>query len=378
MVLVSVTLAGPPNAGKSTLFNRLVRSDADRTNSNRLRSRNKISGRLVRYAGSAEPGGDDDDGRRRGKKHWARRRSPPRARGMTGGGAALVSAVAGTTRDANVLRGRLAGIDFEVVDTAGIDRSFDVASRGTAVARTRGGISRPQSAATTGPDGWVDDALLQTRSAMEASDVVFLVVDGRLRSLTSDVHETASQLRSLLPPPAAAAAAAAGGGRGRKTWPVVRVLVNKMESFVAYSHSSSSSFDDSGSNRSGGGGNGYPEVLREAERLGFGEPIPISALHGEGMAEIAAVIQEAANDRLAERAEAEEHQELLSKENNDDDDDEEGDDPAEPPPLKLAICGRYVGPVRRRTENTASNLGRRCPPVALSAFKNAHSPTYSP
>jgi GTPase len=219
--LVSVALLGPPNAGKSTLFNRLASESAVSASIKHIRSKNKkISGRLARSANV------------RGQPFQHVR------------GTAIVSSVPGTTRDVNVCRGRVAGIDFDLVDTAGIDVS---------------------SSSKMEQEVWMRDALRQTTIAAQRSDVVFLMVDGQLPRLTSDVHETAAQLRRL---PTGSSSDRSSSSESR----IVRVLVNKMEAMSVGE---------------------YPDVLEEAEALGFGEPIPISALHGEGMAEIASVIQEA-------------------------------------------------------------------------------------
>jgi predicted GTPase len=295
--LVSVTLAGPPNSGKSTLFNRLLASAKQK-----LRSDKKVSGRLVRY------GGPVDARRKRHGQRLVAGRSIREQQHV--GGTALVSDLPGTTRDANSARGRLAGIDFELVDTAGIDAA---AVSSSSARGSRRGEARGETSSS-----WMDDALLQTASAASRSDVVLLLVDGKLRGLTSDVLETASRLRSLPPLP---------GGRARR----IRVLVNKMESFVAFSSS---------------GDQAYPEVLREAARLGFGDPIPISALHGEGMADVAAVLQEAASELQSQEAAWAEASGALAEDYGDDENDgqDERDHSGEttPPPLKLAICGRYV------------------------------------
>jgi GTPase len=220
---------GPPNAGKSTLFNRLAADAAAFASIKHIRSKSKkVSGRLVRTAS-------------------VQGRPFPHVRGT-----AIVSSVPGTTRDVNACRGRIAGVDFDLVDTAGIDVS------------SSGKIQQ---------EGWMRDALRQTRIAAQQSDVVFLVVDGRLPRLTSDVHETASQLRRL-------PTSNSNINRESSDERTVRVLVNKMESMSVGE---------------------YPEVLEEAEALGFGEPIPISALHGEGMAEIASIIQEATDAKQNRR-----------------------------------------------------------------------------
>jgi GTPase len=270
---------GPPNAGKSTLFNRLVADSAASASIKHIRSKNKkVSGRLVRTA-------------------TARGRPFPHVRGT-----AIVSSVPGTTRDVNSCRGRVGGVDFDLVDTAGIDVS------------SSGKIQQ---------EGWMRDALRQTRIAAQQSDVVFLVVDGQLPRLTSDVHETASQLRKL--------PISNNNNREPSDERIIRVLVNKMESMSVGE---------------------YPDVLEEAEALGFGEPIPISALHGEGMAEIASIIQEATDAKQKRRSTVagvldptslvlEEEEDAETKTSELESAAETGTLPTDPTgPLVLAILGR--------------------------------------
>jgi GTP-binding protein len=211
----TVAIVGRPNVGKSTLFNRLV-----------------------------------------GKK------------------LALVHDTPGLTRDWREAEGQLMGLTFQVIDTAGLEESFDASIE----ARMR----------------------QQTERALERADMVLFVVDVRTGILPMDRY-FADWLRK----------------QKIKT----ALIVNKCESNKAL------------------------EGLYEAYELGFGEPIPVSAEHGDGMG----ILYDLLRPHI-ENAEKEEKR-------NDEDDIESlfqkytegseigfGDEPVSPEelenPIKIAIVGR--------------------------------------
>ncbi|MFV3076400.1 ribosome biogenesis GTPase Der [Niveispirillum fermenti] len=158
---LTVAIIGRPNVGKSTLFNRLV-----------------------------------------GKK------------------IALVDDTPGVTRDWRAADGRVGGLEFTVVDTAGLEDVFD----NSLEARMR----------------------QQTERAIERADVALFLVDARAGITAMDRH-FAAWLRKA----------------GKPTI----LVANKCEGVA-----------------------GRPGLL-EAFELGLGEPVPLSAEHGEGMADLVEALE---------------------------------------------------------------------------------------
>ena len=182
----TVAIVGRPNVGKSTLYNRLT-----------------------------------------GKRH------------------ALVDDQPGVTRDRREGEANLAGLEFTIFDTAGLE---DAESGSLAARMTE-----------------------QTQQAIAEADVTMLVVDGRAGITPMDKH-----FAKLI----------------RKTEKPVVLVVNKAE------------------------GGRASTAIAEANRLGFGEPVAISAEHGEGLVDLYDAL--AKFDKESDEAEVQE----------------------EAPPLQLAIVGR--------------------------------------
>ncbi|UVI39980.1 tRNA uridine-5-carboxymethylaminomethyl(34) synthesis GTPase MnmE [Qipengyuania spongiae] len=142
---IRVVLAGPPNSGKSSLFNALLRD-----------------------------------------------------------GAAIVSNIAGTTRDAIERPIAFSGIPFVLIDTAGLrDEGFD-SIEGEGIGRARSQIERADIVLWLGPEGQGPNGSLeiQTKADLEhdckltADHVVSSVTGEGLRSLELDLVERS---RKLLP-----------------------------------------------------------------------------------------------------------------------------------------------------------------------------------
>jgi GTPase len=197
----TVVIAGRPNVGKSTLFNRLT-----------------------------------------GKRH------------------ALVDDRPGVTRDRREGQGSLGGIEFTLVDTAGLEDAPD------------GSLAARMSA--------------QSEQAIDEADVALFLIDGRAGLTPIDEH-FARQLR-------------------RRKTPVI-LLVNKAE------------------------GGRARTAMADAYRLGFGEPIGISAEHGEGLTELYDALVPIARKHAPK--EVDENGEAVEVE-------VEGEDAQSNIPMQIAILGR--------------------------------------
>lgn len=134
---------------------------------------------------------------------------------LTGKRLALVDDMPGVTRDRRMGEGRIADMEFGIIDTAGLEE----AESGTLAARMTA----------------------QTELAIAEADVALMVIDGRVGVTPTDKH-----FANLL----------------RKSHKPVVLLVNKAE------------------------GGKAEAALAEAYELGLGEPVGISAEHGDGLADL--------------------------------------------------------------------------------------------
>mmetsp|Transcript_5002 Transcript_5002/g.10930 ORF Transcript_5002/g.10930 Transcript_5002/m.10930 type:complete len:633 (-) Transcript_5002:13-1911(-) len=274
-----VSILGPPNAGKSTLFNRLMCKETNRAyklSSEKKRTKKTRSNARIGY------------------RHPSKR-----------SGGAIVTPVAGTTRDRRECIGRIGGTYFRLIDTAGVDgEKIDVAFG------KRGKHS-------------LDGAMIrQTMEAARRSDLVLLMFDARL-GVTSDLAETVRWLRKISndPNPNDKSENQEGDGDLDASSPSspsnhreIVILANKLEGDRWVSSDGSSVLDN----------------LAEISRVGFGEPVPMSAEHGEGMVDIAVII-----DKLTK-----EKRTRLGLPLEDDEDERQNIADNAPKPLQLAILGR--------------------------------------
>eukprot|EP00578_Thalassiosira_sp_NH16_P011023 CAMPEP_0181126592 /NCGR_PEP_ID=MMETSP1071-20121207/27725_1 /TAXON_ID=35127 /ORGANISM="Thalassiosira sp., Strain NH16" /LENGTH=605 /DNA_ID=CAMNT_0023212231 /DNA_START=102 /DNA_END=1920 /DNA_ORIENTATION=+ len=228
--------------------------------------------------------------KKRGSKQRSRGRIGYRAPSRRAGGA-IVTPVAGTTRDRRECVGRIGGTYFRLIDTAGVDGERIDAAFGK---RNRMGMEAAM--------------IRQTMEAARESDLVLLMFDARL-GVTSDLSETIRWLRKI-----SHVEKDNGGGdssssdRNRE----IVILANKLEG------DRWASMDD----------NHVLDTLSEVSRAGFGDPVPISAEHGEGLVDVAAVIDRFTREKRAR---------LGLPEIDDTVDRKEGEATK---PLQLAILGR--------------------------------------
>ena len=136
---------------------------------------------------------------------------------------AIVSPVAGTTRDRREGEARLGELDFALVDTSGLD---------------------------DGKHDMHKAMQLQSALAIQEADAVLFCVDARQGVTLEDEHFAKWVRRQIGP---------------RRT-PVV-LLANKCDGLHANSER-------------------WQELLRDCRRLGFGEPLPFSAAQGEGLGDL--------------------------------------------------------------------------------------------
>jgi GTPase len=291
--LLTVCILGPPNAGKSTLFNRLTCKESNRsyrlnvdkggrkgTKNNYKHTGPNNKGRTV---SRLLPSSSCFFGRRNGDTGTS---SGKNTNGSTGsaGGVAIVSPLPGTTRDTRECIGRIGSVKFRLYDTAGIDRYYRAPKRT---------LGNPKKKPISIPDVSYTDKkwmMEQTIQAAQASDLIVLLFDARNTiGTTPEVLETARWLRkSVVGTPTGAAGDHVNAlpmfPNNPSTLNDVIIVRPKKRVIVC-------------GNKLEGTGimpNQWEDTLFDVtKKLGFGDVIPLSALHGDvGITEIGTIIDE--------------------------------------------------------------------------------------
>ncbi len=209
---------------------------------------------------------------------------------------AIVSSVPGTTRDRREGRGYLAGLPLQVIDTGGLDDRGEVSVH-------------------------IQE---QVEQSLRAADVILFLVDARAGLTALDNH-FAKWMRIKI-----------GQIEATEDKKIV-VLANKSEG----AHQSDAILDS----------------MSEASRLGFGLPVPVSASHGDGLADIASMLVDTAEkkgyclDEEEERASRDMHRRIAKRESQGGSIEEEGEGEAksatgkgplalEDKTIQLAFMGR--------------------------------------
>jgi GTP-binding protein len=184
---------------------------------------------------------------------------------LTGRNQAIVSNVPGTTRDHNIGYGQIAGLPLEVIDTGGLD--------------DRGQIHV--------------EVKRQVNNSIQSSDVILFLVDAKEGITVLDQHFA--------------------------QW--IRRRINPVKSQISsLNQPLLTNFDKRDvvlvANKTEGGhlSDRVLDALADSTRLGFGQPILISASMGEGMADLAEILIEIAKRKgLDGREEAVDNVEILGK-----------------------------------------------------------------
>lgn len=180
---------------------------------------------------------------------------PIEKKNKSSGGTAIVTSIPGTTRDRRECYGRIGGTIFRMVDTAGVD------------GERIGHLAKQHP--THAEKSMERSMMEQTVEAAKAADLILLMLDAKV-GVTTDLMETARWLRKIRKDPKTA----------QRVWSEepqhVMLLANKLEG-DHWQHDDNSPVMDH---------------LLEATRVGFGEAVPISAEHGEGMIDIAGMIDD--------------------------------------------------------------------------------------
>lgn len=177
---------------------------------------------------------------------------------------ALVHRIPGVTRDVREATGSLAGLAFQIMDTAGLDEARSVVLRGIA---TEQGTTSANSAAVIAMERVLHDKgvlagmIAKTEAAVRRANVILFMVDGKAGLSPWDEH-FARWLR-------------ARAGAGQR----VVLVVNKCDGRIPPAWGAA-----------------------DAAALGFGEPVYLSAEHGDGLADLYLALRGGAAVQQAEPA----------------------------------------------------------------------------
>ncbi|MBM3617335.1 MAG: ribosome biogenesis GTPase Der [Alphaproteobacteria bacterium] len=193
---------------------------------------------------------------------------------LTGTKHALVDDQPGVTRDWKMGAGHIGPMDFNVIDTAGLDDN--------------------------GKDSLERRMFTQTERALERADVALFVVDARAGITPQD--EAFSQWL-------------------RRTGKPMLLVVNKAE------------------------GGKASASIHDAYKLGFGEPVAISAAHGDGLIDLYAALEPWWKDRdqpeeKTRRRDRDKDKTAAEGEGEEGDDLWEGEEVGDEVPISIAIIGR--------------------------------------
>ena len=189
------------------------------------------------------------------------------------GARAIVAATPQTTRDFRESTARIGDMYFNLVDTGGLETG---GGRGTNISTTTPlhGGGRHEAQSKYGTHAGLEQHMLQlTTSVVRRSDVVFLMLDGKNGISSLDEH-FARWLRKI----------ESEGSLGKKR--IVYPVINKMEGTTEDSLE-------------------FQTLLSDAHRLGFGEPMYISAEQGHGFADLFSAISDATETEEIEEIETE-------------------------------------------------------------------------
>lgn len=164
---------------------------------------------------------------------------------LSGERLAVVDDTPGTTRDRLVAEAEWRGVTFDIVDTGGIDPTH--LGRGTPL--------------SIGSADYIDEIKVQAQQAAQDADGIIFLVDGGSGLSPAD-HEVAKILRRNQ------------GKRAGKPWPPIILAVNKCENEKRRA-----------------------EAI-EFYELGFGDPHPISAIHGTGVGNLLDLLFETLHDLI--------------------------------------------------------------------------------